>query len=67
MPDLRGLSARQAVDVLGRIGLRAEFTGDGAVAGHVPAAGESVDPAATAIIRLQRYAPPVDAAESLGQ
>ncbi len=66
MPDLRGLSARQAVDALGRIGLRAEFTGDGAVAGHLPAAGESVDPGATVIIRLQRYAPPVDLAESLG-
>ena len=66
MPDLRGLSARQAVDVLGRSGLRAEFTGDGAVAGHVPAAGESVDSGATVIIRLQRYAPPFDAAELLG-
>jgi cell division protein FtsI (penicillin-binding protein 3) len=66
MPDLRGLSARQAVDVLGRIGLRAEFTGDGAVARHVPAAGEAVDPSATAIIWLQRYASPADDPEALG-
>ena len=66
MPDLRGLSAREAVDVLGRIGLRAEFTGDGAVARHVPAAGEAVDPGATAIIWLQRYAVPDDDPEALG-
>ena len=66
MPDLRGLSARQAVDLLGRIGLRAEFTGDGAVARHVPAAGEAIDPGATVAVWLQRYAPPADDAEALG-
>ncbi|MYH31129.1 MAG: transpeptidase family protein [Acidobacteria bacterium] len=66
IPDLRGLSARQAVEVLGRIGLRAEFNGDGAVARHVPAAGEAVDPGATVTVWLQRYAPPADDAEALG-
>ena len=66
IPDLRGLSARQAVEVLGRIGLRAEFNGDGAVARHAPAAGEAVDPGATVTVWLQRYAPPADDAEALG-
>ena len=66
MPDLRGLSARQVVDALGRIGLRAEFLGDGAVARHVPAAGEAVDRGTTATVWLQRYAPAADDPEALG-
>ena len=45
MPDLRGLSARQAMSMsVGSIGLRAEFVGDGTVARHAPAPGEAVDP-----------------------
>ena len=66
MPDLRGLSARQALDVLGRLGLRAAFVGDGAVARHLPAAGAAVDAGATATLWLNRYAPAVDDPELLG-
>jgi len=36
------------------------------VARHVPAAGEAIDPGATATVWLQRYAPPADEAEALG-
>ena len=66
MPDLRGLSARQAAEALGQVGLRAEFVGDGAVARHVPAAGDAVDRGATATVWLQRYAAPASDAEALG-
>ena len=64
MPDLRGLSARQAIRILGRIGLRAEFTGDGTVARHAPAAGEAVERGATAAVWLRRHASAVGAAEA---
>ena len=66
MPDLRGLSARQAVRVLGAIGLGGELVGDGTVASHVPAAGEAVEPGATATIRLHRRAKPVGDVEAPG-
>ena len=55
MPDLRGLSAREAVGALSRMGLGAEFVGDGTVARQAPAPGEAVDPGATARIRLHRH------------
>ena len=66
MPNLRGLSARQATRALARIGLSAEFVGDGTVARHVPSAGEVVDPGTAATIWLHRYAPPVGDAEAMG-
>lgn len=67
MPDLRGLSARQAVRVLGRIGLSAEFIGDGTVTRHAPAAGEAIDSSAAATIWLHRISLPVGGdAEALG-
>ena len=56
MPDLRGLSARQVLRVLGGIGLGAELVGDGTVVRHVPAAGAVVEPGATATIWLDRHA-----------
>ena len=56
LPDLRGLSARQALRALGGIGLGAEFVGDGTVVRHVPAAGEVVEPGATVTIWLHRHA-----------
>ena len=66
MPDLRGLSARQAIRVLGGNGLGAEFVGDGTVVRHVPAAGEAVEPGATATIWLQRHAAAVNDVEAPG-
>ena len=67
MPDLRGLSARHAVRVLGAIGLGAELVGDGTVVGHVPAAGEAVEPGATARMWLQRHATPAGDVEAPGR
>ena len=66
MPDLRGLSARQAVRTLGRIGVGAELVGHGTVMRHAPEAGEAVDTGATATIWLHRHAPPAGDAEALG-
>ena len=66
MPDLRGLSARQAIQALGRIGIGAEFLGDGTVARHSPAAGEAIEPGARATIWLHRHARPVGDAEASG-
>ena len=66
MPDLRGLSARQAVRTLAAIGLAGELVGDGTVAGHVPAAGEAVEPGGTVTIRLHRRATPAGEVEAPG-
>ena len=66
MPDLRGLSVRQATRALARLGLSGEFVGDGTVARHAPPAGEAVDPGASATIWLHRYSPPAGAAGAMG-
>ncbi len=66
MPDLRGLSVRQATRALARTGLRAEFVGDGTVERHVPPAGEAVESGATATIWLHRYATPAGDPEAMG-
>ena len=47
MPDLAGLSARQAVAWLAALGVEARLVGTGAVAEQVPAAGRPVRGAAT--------------------
>ena len=66
MPDLRGLSARQANRALSRIGLGAEFVGDGAVVRQTPAAGRIVEPGTTARIWLRRHWSSAGDAEALG-
>ena len=66
MPDLRGLSARQAIRTLAASGLAGELVGDGAVASHVPAAGEAVEPGGTVAIRLHRRATPAGGVEAPG-
>ena len=66
MPDLHGLSARQAVRALGVLGLRAAFVGDGTVARHRPAAGEVVEPGGAATVWLRRHAAPRGGAEAVG-
>ena len=67
MPDLRGLSAREAVDAVGRLGLRAAFVGDGAVARHEPAAGGAIEPGSFATFWLDRYAVSAPAPEAPGR
>ncbi len=66
MPDLHGLSARQAVRALGAVGLNAAFVGDGTVARHRPAAGEAVEPGAAATVWLRRHAAPAGGVEAAG-
>ena len=57
MPDLRGLSAREVVEALARLDLRARIVGDGVVAGHDPAAGAAIEVGGDAIVWLDRHAP----------
>jgi cell division protein FtsI/penicillin-binding protein 2 len=54
MPDVRGLSARDALRVLSRAGLTVNAAGDGWVVDQSPAAGQIVDTGATSTLRLGR-------------
>ena len=55
MPDLRGMSAREALEGLARLGLVGRIEGTGFVTTHEPAPGGAVVRGATATIRLDRY------------
>jgi len=55
MPDLRGLSARQALEALSAFGLTARARGDGFVVRHEPSPGVLVDRGATATLYLKRH------------
>jgi cell division protein FtsI (penicillin-binding protein 3) len=54
MPDLRGLSAREALRTLTLIGMTARMNGDGFVLDHTPAAGEPLGSRATCVLKLGR-------------
>ena len=54
MPDLRGMSAREALRTLARVGLSASVSGSGFVAEQTPAAGEPLDRAASCALVLRR-------------
>jgi len=54
MPDLRGMSAREAVQKLARIGVTARITGDGVVTSQDPAAGALVESVAVCRLTLER-------------
>ena len=56
-PDLTGMSAREALRVLARLGLSVRLHGAGVVASQMPAAGTPIDAAVTAVLRLERRAP----------
>ena len=60
MPDLRGLSAREALRALTSIGLKARMSGDGFVVEQSPAAGTPLGPHHGCVIKLARRAVPVD-------
>jgi hypothetical protein len=60
LPDLRGLSAREALRVLTRFGLAARLTGNGVVIAQKPAPGSVIDAGAICELRLDR-APEVTA------
>jgi len=53
-PDLRGLSARDAVHTLSRLGMTAHLNGAGVVARQEPAPGEPIDRDTTSTLWLDR-------------
>jgi cell division protein FtsI (penicillin-binding protein 3) len=57
MPDLRGLSARDANRALTRIGLTGQLNGNGFVLEQAPAAGSALVPGATCVLTLGRQPP----------
>jgi membrane peptidoglycan carboxypeptidase len=57
MPDLRGLSGREALRTLTRAGLTARMTGDGFVVDQSPAAGMVLVPGVECVLKLGRRAP----------
>jgi cell division protein FtsI (penicillin-binding protein 3) len=54
LPDLRGLSAREALRVLTAMGLTAHLTGNGVVASQSPAPGTPVEPGLALVLKLER-------------
>ena len=56
MPDVRGLSARDALRVLGAVGQTPRMVGTGFVDTQMPLAGTPIDPGGVATIALQRTA-----------
>jgi membrane peptidoglycan carboxypeptidase len=54
MPDVSGLSAREAVRALSGVGLFVRIRGDGFVARQSPAPGEPVDPGGLGVVELRR-------------
>jgi cell division protein FtsI (penicillin-binding protein 3) len=54
LPDLRGLSAREALRVLTKIGLTARISGNGVVASQFPAPGTPIEPGTSCVLRLER-------------
>ena len=61
LPDLRGLSAREALRVLTKMGLTARLTGNGAVTRQTPPPGTPIEPGMTCELRLERT-PMIDGA-----
>ncbi len=57
MPDLRGLSAREALRVVNRAGMRAQINGDGFVVEQQPPAGEALVRGDACILTLGRTPP----------
>ena len=57
MPDLRGLSAREANRRLTRLGMSGLFSGDGFVLEQSPAAGSAAVPGTACVLTLGRQPP----------
>ncbi len=58
VPDLRGMSAREALRELARLGLTARMHGTGVVVDQDPAAGSPLEPGATCTVVLDRRVSP---------
>ena len=62
MPDVRGLSGRDALRVLGAAGLSVKMHGQGIVVTQVPLPGDPIESAGTSVLQLQRdLTPPAPA------
>jgi hypothetical protein len=57
MPDLRGLSAREATRLLARLGMSTRITGDGVVVDQNPSPGSQFEDGSTCRLVLERVAP----------
>jgi beta-lactam-binding protein with PASTA domain len=57
MPDLRGLSAREAVHSLTVIGLRPQLAGSGVVIEQSPEPGAELVPGSDGLLKLGRRVP----------
>ena len=55
VPDLRGMSARDAVHTLVKLGMNARMSGDGFVVSQLPAAGSPIDGDAFCRLVLERW------------
>ena len=60
MPDLRGLGAREALRVLGRLGLSARLEGSGVVIAQYPEPGAPLERGGASVLRLGRTAVPAE-------
>ena len=58
VPDLHGMSAREAVRKLAKLGMNASVAGDGFVVSQVPAAGTPIDGVAVCHLVLERWPTP---------
>jgi cell division protein FtsI (penicillin-binding protein 3) len=54
MPDVRGLAAREALKILGGVGLTVRMTGSGVVASQSPLPGQPVEAGGWSVLQLQR-------------
>jgi cell division protein FtsI (penicillin-binding protein 3) len=63
MPEVRGLSAREALRRLTKIGVTTRMVGDGFVIDQVPVAGTVLPHGETSLLKLGRRAPPVGGIE----
>ena len=54
VPDLRGLSAREAVRKLAKLGMSARVSGDGVVVSQTPQPGEPIEPGLVCRLYLER-------------
>jgi|TARA_B100000315_G_scaffold191589_3_gene181854 cell division protein FtsI (penicillin-binding protein 3) len=58
MPDLRGLSARQALRALAHLSMVARLHGDGVVVAQQPGAGDAIESGMTSVLQLSRRPTP---------
>jgi len=58
MPDVRGMAMRDALRVLGRVGLSVRAAGDGVVTAQTPEPGEAIEPGGWSALQLRRTPEP---------